>query len=206
MATPVIAMLGDSITLGDNVKERHAWTCQLDLHADVYPRVSIGNYGVSGDKVAGFHTRYTDQIKGNGYTAISIWGGVNNIIDAESASSIWVTLEALIDECLADGLTVILVTPSPAAGFVSWTAPIQVQMLALRALIQAKTGVTHLDMYALMGDPSDSTILNTDYDYGDGIHYSAVGQAAIAEAFAPVVAELFPAPNTETAGPVGSWG
>lgn len=198
---PMVAALGDSLTLGNTADERHPITARLDAHPSLYPQIGVANFGVGGDIVSGFQTRYTQQIKNNGYVALRIPVPVNDIIALSSAAATWALLEALINEAIADGLKVFLGNGTPFGGYSGWTAPMQVQWDAIRALATAKGGVTLIDNYAPMGAPGNPVALDPRKANADQLHYnypngsgvtSGVEEMVIVEA--PIFALAYPVP------------
>jgi len=186
----IVACLGDSLTEGAVGTEKHAWPARLDVDAFMYPEGSAANHGVSGATAAQMLTRWTDKIQDRGFVALTLLGFINDIMADTSAAAIWATAEQIVDEALADGLPVILINTTPFGRHASWNSTRQANLLALRALMTAKTGVTHVDLYTLMADPLDATALNPLYDYADGLHYSEAGTVFIAEALSPILGPL----------------
>lgn len=205
MTTPaIVACLGDSLTLGGTGAERHAWPARLDINTSLYPQAGFANFGKSGDQSSGYAARYTAGIKGKGFGALVILGCINDVTNDVLASVSWANIEPIIDDAIADELPVILISTSPFGSSGDWTAPRQLELLALRAFFAAKAGVTYLDFYELLGDPANPINLNPDVDYGDGKHYSADGTIAVEEILAPQFVALFPAPIPPPAPPAST--
>jgi len=180
-----VASLGDSLTFWQN-----GWISILNAN---YTHSNITDFGVPGYTTQQIDNVWNTQVRHLGYKAISVLGGVNDLIHGTSAATAFSDLNEIYNEAISDGLKVIAfsVTPFGGAEFSSvsqWTPATQSQLKILNAMIAAKvkanpTTMTFCDSYTLMGDPLDSERLNPLYDSGDGTHWNPAGHANMATTF-----------------------
>ncbi len=178
---PIIAALGDSLTVGEHADgtplHNHPWPEYLD--AKLFPYAGVGQFGLGGDTISGMQTRYDSFIKDNGFTWLILWGGVNDIVQDHTAVATWAQMEALIDGAIDDGLQVIMALTPGFGAYSGWSAPRQAQLDALRLLMKAKTGVTQVDLYQPypvgMNDPTTPNRIYIPFAYSDFLHINPTG-------------------------------
>ncbi len=205
MTRPMIAALGDSITLGEHADagvdlHNHPWPALLD--ANLYPEAGVANYGKGGDTVQQMQVRYTDYVKDVGFDALILWGPINNIVQDQTAATTWTAMEALIDEAVADGLTVILVQTCGFFGYSGWTAPRQAQLDAVEALMAAKTGVIYVSAYAPspvgLSTSAEPRAIAAAFAVSDSLHINPTGALQAADVMLlPYLRALYPVPTPE---------
>jgi lysophospholipase L1-like esterase len=177
-AVPRVAMLGDSITAGTGTAG------YPDVIGKYAPgRYAFVNWGHSGDTTAVAQTSYLANIKGKGYATLTILVGVNDLRVGTAATAVWTTLKAVIDDALADGLRVVVMTVSPWKGYTEWDAAKQTQTDALNALILAyspSASYTALDIYTPLEDGANADQLLPAYAHADKLHLTAAGEDKVA--------------------------
>ena len=193
----VVACLGDSLTLSGTGTELHSWPARLGVNLNLFPQCGIANFGKSGDQSTGFNTRYFAGIKGLGYSGMVLLGCINDVTNLVSAATSWANIQPIIDDWLATGKPLWLMSTSPAGSSTGFTAPMLVQQLALRANFAAKAAlfpsqIFYFDLYTLMADPAAPANLNPAYSFGDGKHYNAAGGIFLENLLAPSLATKFP--------------
>lgn len=175
--TPVLAMVGDSITAGFS-SSGSGPPVRLGKAVPAY----VADFGVPGATAADCLTNYRAWVAGHGYTSLILLCGVNSLSAGATAVSVMATLTTIMDEARAAGLRVtpMGITPWKNAG--TWTAPKQTQTDALNVLIAAyatANGLTYVDPAPLGGEGGDPAVLLAAYDSGDHIHPTAAGNIAI---------------------------
>jgi lysophospholipase L1-like esterase len=171
------AALGDSLTEG--ATGIYPWPARVtaNLRSTSY---AVANQGKSGGTASDANTRWTNQVKGQGFHGLVLFIGINDILAGTSAATIFTSISATVTDALAQGIPVVVMTLSPFGTYVSWTSGKQTQWAALNTSIRALAGVTVLDAASFMADPNNAANLNPAYDFGDGLHFNDTGFVAMA--------------------------
>lgn len=198
----VILSIGDSIMMGhphhnynpatygvaDEPKTTFQWQLELLLHQEIV----LGRaFLLSSDMLNGFN----DYIMAYHPDMVFIEGGINDILNGGySAAQIEANLAEMYSRANDNGTTVIAWTILPCAnGYLDGTK--ETKRLAVNTWIkaQASDDIKVMDMDAIVGGSGDSTLLNTSYDNGDGIHvnlacYRHIANLTFASIFSSTVA------------------
>lgn len=178
-ASTSIVALGDSITATTAGRADVGWTHQLDI--DTGPTVSVGNNATGGWLLSSCQTEWTNSIDNDGADILLMWCGGNDIRAGTAAATVFTAWEAIVDDALAQGMTVVGMTFPPYGTYSGWNAAQQTELDAINASILAKTGAGYipLDMYTPLEDDVTADRLEVDYDSGDGLHPGSAGQPVI---------------------------
>jgi lysophospholipase L1-like esterase len=164
--------LGDSITNGNYPG---------DLKTLLGPGTIMVNAGVDGNHTSEMVTRWTETYRPMRFDTLVFLGGVNDIAGwGWTAPMVYANITQIVNEALADGANVVLLTLLPCTTVECLIPARQAAILALNDLIRATPGVTVADCYAAMGDTATPTALKAAYDVGDHIHPNPTGAAALA--------------------------
>jgi len=174
-AVPQVGMFGDSLTIGTGSAG----------YPDVIGQYAPGRYmfvnqGVSSNTISQIQTRYLAAVAG-GYQTLTIMGGINDILADATGATIWSTYKAIVDDARSRGINVVAMTCTPWKNYSSWTSGRQTETVNLNNSITGYSPgslYTSVDMYAAMTDGLDH--LAASYDWGDGLHFNATGQAKVA--------------------------
>ena len=179
--------LGDSTTQGPGIPVPYPQRV-AQLLGSAY---GTTNAGVGGYQVSQMRAAWTNQYWWVHYPFVSLFGGINDIIDGIAIATTEANLEFVWTDARAIGAKVIAMTVTPWKGNAFWTAPLQVITDTLNAWIRVRAaalGVTLIDLYALMGGGGgDPDVLLPAYDVGDHLHLSQVGHDFIASQLAPLI-------------------
>ncbi len=174
-----IAMLGDSITLGQG-----GVTTRIPPYVSALMQRPVYNHGVGSDTAAQCATRWASNISGKGYSSLVVECGVNSLGAGLSAAAIYATLSGIWDAARAQGMTVRPMTICPWKNAAGWTAGRQTETEALNTMIRdygTTNSLAVIDCYAgLGGEGGDPAVLLAIYNSGDNIHPNAAGAAALA--------------------------
>jgi lysophospholipase L1-like esterase len=199
-AKPIIAALGDSLTVGEHADgaplHNHPWPELLDVL--LFPATGVGQFGLGGDTIAGMQTRYNSFVKKAGaFKYLILWGGVNDIIADTLGSTVWTAMQTLVDGAIADGLSVVLVLTPGFGSYSGWTNSRQTQLNNLRTLMLAKTGVKLVDLYQPyptgLNNPLVLNALSPLVAFSDGLHINPDGAVHIADIMQAAFATVIPA-------------
>lgn len=208
-ALPVFAFLGDSLTLGGTGAELHSFPARLDVDERLFKQLCVSNFGKSGDTSSGFYTRYLAGIKDKGYSGLAITGCINDASSGVPAATSWANIQLIVDDWLAfepASKPLWLIATAPTSSFAGFTPQMLADQLALRESFRTyaaanPTRIRFIDQYLSypdgMGDPAVPGNLYPLLDYGDGRHFNAAGNQFLADLYAPLLLELFPAPEEE---------
>lgn len=175
--TPVLAMVGDSITAGFS-SSGSGPPVRLGAALPAY----VADFGVPGASAADCLTNYRAWVAGHGYTSLVLLCGVNSLAAGQTAATVMATLTTIMDEARAAGLRVTPMGITPWKNSGSWTAGRQTETTALNALLSAyatANGLTYVSPATLGGQGGDPDVLLTIYDSGDFIHPNSAGNIAI---------------------------
>lgn len=187
-AVTTIAFLGDSLTATAVSRAPIPWShlIEVSLNAQYPGQYACANYGTGGHTAAQNLTTWTNNIRGRGVDVLVVLTGINGIVLDQTGATVWTSINQIVDEAKADGLTVVLITTTPFGNYIGWTAGRQTELDSLLTSIRAEGGVTLLDLYPsweeLVDGGGGSDDLRADYDVGDGSHFNTAAQAALAAA------------------------
>lgn len=201
-----IACLGDSITFMASSRADRPYPAVLDelLYED---GLQVANHGIGGVGIATSQLTYATYLKSRGLWGVVLMIGVNDLAAGTPGTTIFTSINALVQEMLGDGLRVVLCTVLPWKNGGGWTAPIQTQTEALntaiRGLIGTNSRLRVADGYAAFGQVDDPALLQTGMQaLGelDGLHLGSYGAQAFArfvleEGIEPLLLEPDPVPN-----------
>lgn len=186
MAPIRLAIVGDSISAGFSPSTR-GWPSFL---AQLRPGEPFGvkNVSYSGDKVAQAAVRYGSDVRGRGCTHVAIMIGTNDLPDGTSAAAIYAGWNAIATAAEADGCKVIGLAILPRGTGASWSTDLGTRLLALNALLAARTSTvaalpyTYVDTYTALLEPASSppALATASGGTTDGLHPNNAGQALIA--------------------------
>lgn len=167
--------VGDSLSSG--TPPSVGWPNVLNT---LYAAPRTTNFAVSGSAATVIQTQFETKVRGR-YLYVSVLGGTQDVRGGAAATTVEPTLQAIYDNAIASGMTVVVLTLFPLGGWGSWTAPIQAQLEALNTWILthcATPGFICVDTYnsALRSGIS----IAAPYDSGDGLHPNAAGEAVVA--------------------------
>jgi lysophospholipase L1-like esterase len=200
--------LGDSLTHGQATSPttvERPWPARID--EAIFPGRGAVDHGHTGTQLAtdnvngvSMQSHFDSDIVGRGYYGMVLWGGVNDVIFGRTGAQIWADYKALVDEAIADGMKVIAVITSPAAGYTGgWSGAKQTALETFRASALATLTPSYsanlvavVDFYSAMGDPNAPTFLDEAWAgvADDGLHH---GQAAQDEIILPTLIPLMEA-------------
>lgn len=186
-------------TEGDSISVSTRWPAFLGMPG--YATMTVN--AVAGTTTVDMRTRY-DIYKTGGQTHFIGLMGINDIrLDVPIATT-QANLAYMWSDARARGMIVVIMTTTPFHGDgTTWTTTRNATQLVLNDWIRAYAATNNfllIDTYALMGDPTNTTYLLPAYDSGDGIHPTAAGSNAIANAvrqkvlfFSPEASSYIPA-------------
>jgi lysophospholipase L1-like esterase len=203
-AAPVGALVavGDSITdgVGSGVDVDDRWTDALTRRltapgADPTSRMVVLNAGISRNRLLGDDperdgdsplTRFDrDVLAASGVTDVVLHIGTNDIAVGHNATEIVDGLRRYVARAHAEGLRVHLTTITPATAGGHGTLGAVGTRHAVNAWVRAqgpRLADGMFDFAAAVADPADRDRIAPGYDSGDGLHLSAAGYQALADA------------------------
>jgi len=168
--------LGDSLTSGWGLREDDGFCPRLEAASRALGLdIRVINAGVAGDTAAGGFSRLR-RISPDGYDAILVELGINDLLSGVSPRTTRRSLEAILDVAAAAGKPVLL------AGARSPFGPAPAFEKLHREL--AETRGLDLDPDFLAG------VVGPGLDQGDGLHPNARGVEVIVERILPRVVKL----------------
>ncbi|MFI7700355.1 GDSL-type esterase/lipase family protein [Nonomuraea sp. NPDC049480] len=183
---PVVAVLGDSFTVGVGAEAGHGWA---DLLAERAP-FAIVNEGVSGGRVLTPGTgrpaeeRLTAEVLTKpGIDTVILLSGINDIGAGARPDALVAAYRRMVDRAHAAGVRMIGSTLAPFAGAEYFTGEGERTRTAVNAFIRhggVFDGVADFD--AALRDPADPLRLHPGHDSGDHLHPSTAGHHAMAAA------------------------
>jgi len=134
-----IACLGDSITFGGITRTPVPWPHLLEdsLNAQYPGQYTVSNFGTPAHTAAQNLSTWTTNIRGKGYEVLVVLTGINSILTGVTGANTWTSINTIVDEAKADGMTVVLITTLPFKTYSGWTAGLQTQLDALLTSIRA---------------------------------------------------------------------
>lgn len=161
-------------TMGDSFTA--AGQYQTQLSTDIGTTWTFVNLGISGGLASGMAARYTEVTNGNGEYVIN-QGGINDIIQGQSAVQIEASIQAQCTAAHNAGLKVGLMNISPYGTNVNWTSGGETIRLAVNAWeASTVTGVDYkIDISTALQDPSNHTNMNPTLVSVDGLHPNSAG-------------------------------
>jgi lysophospholipase L1-like esterase len=183
---PVVAALGDSLTVGVGSETGHGWA---DLLAHL-SGVAVLNEGVSGGKVLAAGTgrpaeaRLTAEVLTKpGIGTVIVQAGVNDLGAGARAGDLVAAYRRMVASAHAAGVRVIGGTITPFAGADYHTKEGERARQAVNAFIREGGAFDAVaDFDAALRDPAAPARLLPRYDSGDHLHPSAAGHQAMASA------------------------
>ncbi len=134
--------------------------------------------------------RFDRDVLASGATDVVLHIGTNDIAAGRSADEVVSGIVAFADRARAAGTRLVLTTITPSAAGPHGTP----QAVAVRDAVNAWVlahGAEHAagvaDFAAAVADPADPTRLAPAFDAGDGLHLSAAGYRALADALDPAL-------------------
>lgn len=143
--------------------------------------------GVVGDAPL---ARFDRDVVRSGATDVVLHIGTNDVAAGRTADEIVAGLVAFADRARAAGTRVVLTTITPASGGPHGAPGAVAVREAVNAWVRTQ-GAGHADgvadFAAAVADPADPTRLAPAHDAGDGLHLSAAGYRALADAVDPAL-------------------
>jgi lysophospholipase L1-like esterase len=174
-----VVCMGDSLTYGYLTEHNFEEYLLADLAGDW----TVTNKGHSGHTTGQMLDRFADDVVALAPGAVTIWGGINDILQGDSTSTIESNLAAMYLAAHNAGIKVIALTISPFYDY-AWNQGRQDKLDAVNAWIEAlPSNVDYVvDAWTVLVDPNVTNTLLPAYSYGDGLHIIAAGDEAIATA------------------------
>lgn len=141
----------------------------------------MNNRGVTGWTATDIATEWTNNVRGKGYSHLTLLGGINGIRNnGDTGAATFTTLQTIVDQARTDGMRVVWINVLPFGADPGWTSGKQTQVEALNALIASycttnADSIRCVDAYTAMGDPNNPQRMNPSYDSGDGLHPNQAG-------------------------------
>jgi lysophospholipase L1-like esterase len=181
-ATNKVAAIGDSVTRGQFATNSYGYPTLVEQAINNTSTTRVDNWARGSAKCSDMVNTWHQYVQGRGYTHLTVMCGVNDMFSDVTGASAWASLKTIADEARADGLTVVLLTGSPFGSSTLWSSARQTEYMSLRSSIQSyctTNSLSCVDAYTILGDSVDATKLKATYDYGDGTHMTAAGNAAL---------------------------
>jgi acyl-CoA thioesterase-1 len=177
--TPVVAVLGDSITAGYGLPSSQALPVQLQAAlASAGAAAKVVGLGVNGDTTAG-GLRRVDRVPAETDVCVVALGG-NDLMLGVHPSQIRANLDGIVRKLKARGITVVLAGMRAPPLFGDFAAQFDA---AFRDVAREHK----LAFYPFL---LDGIFLDARYNLEDRVHPNAQGVRIIAERLAPVVAKV----------------
>jgi lysophospholipase L1-like esterase len=190
--TTGIGSIGDSITVGTAGGGTEGYPSVM-VHSILGPRYATLNMGEGGSGVSFARQRWRQRIRGRGYSVLTMMTGVNDILNSfYDATGEWARQKIIIDEALADGLHVVVMTILPFRTYSGWNSGKEAMRLAVNASILSYNPVSvtrryhPVDTAAAFDDGTGA--LRGGYDSGDHLHPNQAGNAYLAALVAAAIA------------------
>jgi lysophospholipase L1-like esterase len=155
------------LMVGDSITDHAPWQ-------DMFPAVSIANFGIAGDTVHGISTRVNNILSFNA-SKVFIMAGVNDLFMYRSVEEILVDYAALVEALAEKGVQVyiqstILCNTNLAGNCTDILEKIESINAALK-LMEKKPNIVYVDLNSQL---ENNDQLNEIYTY-DGVHLNAAG-------------------------------
>jgi lysophospholipase L1-like esterase len=183
-ARPVrVCVIGDSISEGFSPATR-GWSSYL-VQSHSGEDFSAKNVSQSGDKVAAGRLVFDREAAGvrfRGCTHVAILLGTNDLPDGTSAATIYATINGMCTQAEQAGARCVLLALLPRGTGASWSTDLGTRLLALNALMAARSGSIYVDTYNALLEPASSPPALAAAAGGatDGLHPNNTGEALIA--------------------------
>lgn len=105
-----VICMGDSLTYGYGVSRAEVWTA---LISDALGKVEVINRGISGDTTGGMLARLERDVLSERPDLVILMGGSNDIFFSQDLKSAKGNISAMVFQCLASRIKVILGIPFP---------------------------------------------------------------------------------------------
>ncbi|WP_219413338.1 GDSL-type esterase/lipase family protein [Pseudonocardia nigra] len=200
-----VVAVGDSITdgVGGGVDADERWSDALAERltaAGGATAMAVLNAGISGNRLLGTNPPVTgppplrrfdrDVLDAHGATDVVLHIGTNDIARGRGAEEIVAGLRRFAEHARGAGARVFLTTITPSTTGAHGTPAAVAAREAVNAWVRAH-GHEHadgvFDFAAAVADPADPGRLAPAYDSGDGLHLSAAGYRALADAVDPAL-------------------
>ena len=163
--------------------------------------------GVAGERTDQMRTRLATQVFTEKLTGVMVLGGVNDILQNNTAAQIKTSLENIYNDIIAEGLKVYTVAILPFGGYSQWTAAREAVRKSVNAWM-AQSGHEHVNAEPAMSTGSAARpALTSAFAKADQLHPSLAGSGELAEriyAQAFTNEELTAAPTVESSLAVGA--
>lgn len=188
----MMVALGDSMTASGGMAPTYPQGVENNL-AGGY---TVMNAGIGGSTTTDMDSRWTSDIRGNGFSAVSMLGGINDIAQgdggATTTSTIETNLQTVYDQGRTDGMKVIPVTILPFKGstFGWWSAVNQSVEDSVNSSIASyatTNTLAYVDAYAAFGKPGDPQSANPSLVGSDFTHPNQTGYNLLATLVAAAV-------------------
>lgn len=195
-----VVAVGDSITdgVGSPAGADERWSDALSrrlVAAGGPAPMAVLNAGISANRLLAGDgrgeaplARFDRDVVGSGATDVVLHIGTNDIAAGRGADEIVAGLVAYAERARAAGTRVVLTTITPSHAGAHGTPEAVAVRDAVNSWVRAH-GTEHADgvadFAAAVADPTDPARLAPAFDSGDGLHLSAAGYRALADALDP---------------------
>ena len=185
-----VATLGDSITAGMHyVVPSYPQQLQQFLGAGF----AVTNHGIGGDTAAQCLTNWTNNVKGKGYDWLVLMCGVNSITAGVSGATAFASLQTILDEARAEGLSIVVMSVTPwKDAFSLWTSGKQAAHDTLNASLASYAStysLDYVDAFTALENPGAPDEMLAIYDFGDHLHPDLQGAWVLAQRVAAKIAD-----------------
>lgn len=173
--------------LGSGEDETHSYPHLLGLK--FAPDQWAANRGLNSDQSSHVDGRIQGDVIDQGAQTVVILIGTNDITAGAALATIESNIQSAANKASAAGLTVCLCSVPPCN---FWNASQNTKRGDLNAWIESHcsaNGYKFADIYTAVKNPSNPDQLAPAYDAGDGLHFTATGLQAMADAVYPALLE-----------------
>lgn len=187
-ASPVrLCVVGDSISEGFSPATR-GWSSYVKA-AHANEDFGVRNVAESGIKVAAAQAIFDLELAGRNCTHLAFLIGTNDLPDGTSAATIYAAIDAMMDAAEAGGARSIGLAILPRGTGASWSSDLGTRLLALNALLAARTSSVpalpylYVDTYTALLEPASNppALATAAGGATDGLHPNNAGQLLIAQ-------------------------
>lgn len=182
--------VGDSESVGIGTEEPLRDAFPQQLYRQALPRRAVFiNLGISGVTVGRAAEAELSPALAASPTLVTVWLGVNDLVQHHPVQQYEQELGDLVHQLRRGGATKVLVANTPPLkGLLLLTTPAAIdEFNAATARVAAREGAVLVDLSAAYA-AEKAAGRQADFDGADGIHPSAGGHRAVADAFAKALA------------------
>ncbi len=137
-------------------------------------------FAKSGTTAEYFLEQFESKVKGNNYSMVIVYGGLNGLDNIGGLKKTQTNLQSLFSQAETEGIKVIAVTAQPFKGYKTWTEIWGKNIITNNAWLKTKpNGVDIvLDTYSVY-DKNNDQAADPTYAGPDKLHVNKAGQAAL---------------------------